>query len=381
MSVMASYQTQALEMKQHGIYVAFDATQVIFSGPDQTRVVRAVVDGEADYGLVRSDLLWMMQAQGVLNVSDLHVVNGVSGVSFEGKEFPYPVTGKIFPGWPFAALRHVDRAVVQKVAMGLLKMPSSHRAVVQGSYGGWLLPSTYTPVRNMLEHLSMIDGDTFTCKDLRSSYLRLDCPPKTYKLPERDASDGCAMAGIGCPESSECWCSPCRVGQQVQVLPTTLKKLHIGETAACVKMRPCGRAEQGSFQTFSVIDYGGHGHFNVTFKMHGGSEQEKVDGRCWEAGIRGWSCEFSVSSQRRGNHIIEIFNGEEQIVASPILFNVVSRNCSFAGLGRQANHIGDCVCGEGYVGLNWFCLSHMQVFILCVLLCMCAGAAYVGAIP
>jgi DNA-binding CsgD family transcriptional regulator len=94
----------------------FDIVEELrFLGFPQDRIVKAVLDGEADMGIVRSGLLERMIAEGQLAEGALRVLN--SNVTYTHAE---AVSTRLYPEWPFLALPGTTREARDAVALALL---------------------------------------------------------------------------------------------------------------------------------------------------------------------------------------------------------------------------------------------------------------------
>lgn len=111
-------------------------------------VVQAVLAGEIDAGVVRSDTVERMAAEGRIVQSALDIVAPVTG-----DRFPFMHSTRLYPEWPMAVLQHVDHALRDRVALLLLQMPSDHPAATRGRYLGWAIPHNYQAVHALLRQM------------------------------------------------------------------------------------------------------------------------------------------------------------------------------------------------------------------------------------
>jgi diguanylate cyclase (GGDEF)-like protein/PAS domain S-box-containing protein len=107
-------------------------------------VVTGILAGEADAGLVRSDLLEKMAAQGQLKLADLKVVN----LRVE-PDFPYLLSTRLYPEWPFAEVRGVADDLAKDVLIALLDLPADAPAARAAGIHGWGLPLSYQPIHDL----------------------------------------------------------------------------------------------------------------------------------------------------------------------------------------------------------------------------------------
>jgi hypothetical protein len=113
-------------------------------------VVMAVLRGEVDSGSVRTDILERMAADGIIQMSDIRVLNPQSD-----PEFPFVRSTPLYPEWPFSKLRKMPNALAQQVAIALLQMPADDRAARAGDYADWTVLLDYQLVHRLLETLPL----------------------------------------------------------------------------------------------------------------------------------------------------------------------------------------------------------------------------------
>lgn len=138
------------ELLNEGFDVYKQAKQVSFSGGIQEDVVSIVGLGNADVGIVRTDMLERMAASGLIKLDDFKIIN--KKVS---EDFPFARSTQLYPEWPFAKMRNTSSALSKKVALALLTIPSEHPAAVAGKYIGWTVPEDYQPVHNLMKDLKI----------------------------------------------------------------------------------------------------------------------------------------------------------------------------------------------------------------------------------
>lgn len=135
------------EMKDKGINPYRDLKSLRF-GTTHDRVVMAVLKGEVDAGTVRTDIIERMAERGIINIKDLKVINKQS---VEG--FPFLLSTRLYPEWPFAKLRHVPEELSERVAIALLSMPHNGIAAITSESAGWTTPLDYYPVHELMKEL------------------------------------------------------------------------------------------------------------------------------------------------------------------------------------------------------------------------------------
>lgn len=127
-----------------------EAKQVSFSGGIQQDVVSIIRLGNADVGVVRTDMLERMATAGLIKLDDFKIINKKSI-----ENFPFVISTALYPEWPLVKMRDTTSSLSKKVALALLTMPSNHPAAVAGKYIGWTVPEDYQPVHNLMKSLKV----------------------------------------------------------------------------------------------------------------------------------------------------------------------------------------------------------------------------------
>ncbi len=119
-------------------------------GGSHDAVVYAVRDRKVDAGTVRTDTLERMAQEGKINLEDFFILNPQTQY---GQEFPFALSTKLYPEWPFAILPHAPSDLAEKVALSLMEMPADAPAAIAGKYKGWTIPANYQPCHETLRNL------------------------------------------------------------------------------------------------------------------------------------------------------------------------------------------------------------------------------------
>lgn len=138
------------ELLNEGFDVYKKAKQVSFSGGIQQDVVSIVRLGNADVGVVRTDMLERMAAAGLIKLDEFKIINKKST-----KGFPFAHSTQLYPEWPFVKMRDTSSVLSKKVALALLTISSQHPAAVTGKYIGWTVPEDYQPVHSLMKDLKV----------------------------------------------------------------------------------------------------------------------------------------------------------------------------------------------------------------------------------
>jgi len=160
-----------LELLKHNIDPYQDFKEIRFGGGVQPNVVNAVLSGKVDAGSVRTDMLERMAAKGKIKLSDIKVLN-----LHESRDFPFLHSSTLYPEWSFSRTKVADEAVANKVATSLLIVNENHVAAKAGKYMGWVIPSNYQSVSNLLKELKVGPFHTSShmeAKQFWSKYLAL----------------------------------------------------------------------------------------------------------------------------------------------------------------------------------------------------------------
>ena len=140
-----------LEMLSQGFDPYRDLKLVSFAeSRTQPEVVMAVLEGKVDIGVVRTDLLESLEAEGKIDMRFLRVINNQNI-----KEFPFFLSTPLYPEWPLAALTTVPSKHIEQVKNVLRDISSSSKAAVAGEYVGWIDPLEYTSVKDLMKTLGV----------------------------------------------------------------------------------------------------------------------------------------------------------------------------------------------------------------------------------
>ena len=157
-----------LEFKKIGIDPFRHFSKISFVGLPQEKIVQAVLKGEADAGMVRTDTLERMASAGKIDLKQFRVLNRQ-----QAGNFPFALSTRLYPEWPFAKARHTSDELAQKVAVALLSLPPDHPASRASKSAGWTVPLDYTPVHELYKELRVgpyKDYGKFTLADVLKLY-------------------------------------------------------------------------------------------------------------------------------------------------------------------------------------------------------------------
>lgn len=141
-----------------------DFSELRFLGSHDA-VVKAVLNGDADAGVVRTDTLERMHEEGAIDIHELKPLKHALGTkdiqahqhyvhftSQQGLEsFPFFISTELYPEWPMAKLMHTSDDLSSKVAAALLEMPATSEAARAARIAGWTVPMNYQSVHELLK--------------------------------------------------------------------------------------------------------------------------------------------------------------------------------------------------------------------------------------
>lgn len=148
---LGGYQTQLLELEEAG--VNRDTLEWVFLG-SHDKVLLRVMSGESEVGFVRTGIIERMITEGRLFPEHIRVINQQSLASF-----PYRVSTRLYPEWPFIALPHVEHATLRKVAAALMALDAGHPAAVSARIAGFTPAKDYQVVEMLARRLRLAPYD------------------------------------------------------------------------------------------------------------------------------------------------------------------------------------------------------------------------------
>lgn len=149
---LGTYMAPAAELVRAGVNL--DSITFIESTQPVDRVITAVLEGQVDAGFVRTGVLEDLEREGKLEPGALEVVNPQTHLGF-----PYRVSTRLYPEWPFLAVAHVAPAVSHRVAGALLDLPRSHPAAATAGIYGFTIPADYSSVEQAMRDVRMAPFD------------------------------------------------------------------------------------------------------------------------------------------------------------------------------------------------------------------------------
>ena len=120
-----------------------------FLGLPQQRIVEAVLRGDVDVGCVRTGVLEAMTASGELDPKLIRILDAKPARD----NFPFPHTTRDYPEFALAASPSLARDLTQKVGLAFLQLPPEHPAARATRVAGWMMPSEYRDVHELMRQL------------------------------------------------------------------------------------------------------------------------------------------------------------------------------------------------------------------------------------
>jgi PAS domain S-box-containing protein len=166
---LGGYQMQAYELSLAGVRLPRDA-KVLFTGFAQDDVVKAVLDGRADVGFVRTGMLESLVREGKLDMRQIRIINRQ-----DADAYPGAVSTRLYPNWPFAALPHTGEELARRVAVVLLQLENTPAVTRALRIHGFVIAADYGPMEDMLHELRLPPFDEapeIKLRDLWGRYAR-----------------------------------------------------------------------------------------------------------------------------------------------------------------------------------------------------------------
>ena len=159
----AGYWLQTYTILQAGLPQP-DRKQLLVTGMPQDKVIKALLDGSADVGFIRTGMIETLEQQGRLAPGKLKIINRQ-----ELPDFPYASSTRLYPEWPIVALPHLDVKLTGLFAGALLSMEQGSPLLQKAGLQGFGIPADYQPVETMMRDLRLPPYDvvpSFTMMDV-----------------------------------------------------------------------------------------------------------------------------------------------------------------------------------------------------------------------
>jgi two-component system, sensor histidine kinase and response regulator len=142
--------TAVRELIKAGLDTRTDFKSVTFVRTHQD-VVRAVMDGEVDAGVVRTLVVERMAEEGLLRLKSVRAL-APEQFRVSGRMFPWMVSTRLYPEWPLASLSHIPKEVEERVSIAVLEIAKGSPAE-RASKCRWIMPMSYYKVVDCFREL------------------------------------------------------------------------------------------------------------------------------------------------------------------------------------------------------------------------------------
>jgi ABC-type phosphate/phosphonate transport system substrate-binding protein len=146
---------QMLHVQQKGVnpYLDFESLAEI---PSQNDIVLKVVNGDIDFGFIRTGQLESMVAKNLLpEVDQVRVLDPK-----QDGGFVYQHTTRLYPTWPVSATSSASPELVESVRQTLLDMPADSPALTTAGIASFVPAVDYTAIDQLVEELKLRSWDT-----------------------------------------------------------------------------------------------------------------------------------------------------------------------------------------------------------------------------
>jgi PAS domain S-box-containing protein len=137
------------EIAELGINPYRDFESLDFSSSHYA-VVYAIQQGKAEAGTVSTNVLEEMASEGKIDLKAFKIINQQTQY---GEKFPFALSTRLYPEWPFAVTEKTSSQLAEQVAITLLKLPKDHPAAIAAKSAGWTIPLNYQSVHECFQVL------------------------------------------------------------------------------------------------------------------------------------------------------------------------------------------------------------------------------------
>lgn len=138
------------EFLSNGIDPENDFADLVFVNFPQDQIAYAVQDGIVDAGTMRSSVLERMTEAGHINLNEFKILNPQKSFNFHHRH-----STRLYPEWPFSAVRHVPMEVARQITLELLNMKTNSEPARAARIKGWTSPLDYQPVYELMRELQV----------------------------------------------------------------------------------------------------------------------------------------------------------------------------------------------------------------------------------
>ncbi len=162
---LGGYAAQMFELTHH--HISANDLRLQFTGMPHSKSVQAVLEGKADIGFVRTDVLESMASQHKLDLKAIKILHPQRTAGF-----PYTHSTTLYPEWPIAKMPHTAKDLSNEVVVTLLTQ-ITHSSPNQGDIG-WTAPMEYRDIHDIFQALRLPPYDkapTIRISDIYNQYF------------------------------------------------------------------------------------------------------------------------------------------------------------------------------------------------------------------
>ena len=146
---LGGYQMQAYELLNKGVMLEQE-NQILLTGMPHDNVIKAVIEGKADIGFVRTGVLESLEHEGVIDTNDFTVMNPQALTGF-----PFMSSTRLYPEWPLAAMPHVDSELTRSLTGFLLSLENDSSVIDYMGIYGFSVPANYAAIEKINRALKL----------------------------------------------------------------------------------------------------------------------------------------------------------------------------------------------------------------------------------
>lgn len=143
------WQMQWREFRAMGLEPGKELTLV--SSGNNEKTFLDLLAGKGDAASARSDVFERMVRDGKIKAADFRLVKFAAAPEL----YPYWVSTRLYPEWPFAKLRHTSDELAERLLVALLALPRDSVAARQAEIVGFTVPKDYGAVHALYRELEL----------------------------------------------------------------------------------------------------------------------------------------------------------------------------------------------------------------------------------
>jgi PAS domain S-box-containing protein len=116
---------------------------------DQKKIVKSIIDGQYDIGIVRTGMIEELSENGSIDSSKLKFINLQKG------DYPLKVSTKLYPEWSISRAENLDMHLSNQIFKVLSEIQPTDIEAIQGQYYHWHLPVSHKEVDLLFKKLNL----------------------------------------------------------------------------------------------------------------------------------------------------------------------------------------------------------------------------------